>query len=142
MSKLLTYAKQFGITIFLENMPFLDFSLSSPTTIVDIVKEIDDPSFAMCLDTGHANCAGIAPAHFARLLGKRLIALHMHDNFAHDDAHSLIYMGNINWTDFAAALKEVDYNGWLNLEWGAGRFPKEQIYEAESFAFKTLRHFA
>ena len=68
--------------------------------------------------------------------------MHMHDNFAHDDAHGLLHMGNINWTDFAAALKEVDYNGWLNLEWVAGSFPKEQIYEAESFAFKILKHFA
>lgn len=149
LESVLPTAEEYKVRIALENMPGVPFKsdelapvTSQPETIIRYIDMMDSPYLAACLDTGHANCAGIAPAHFARLLGKRLIALHMHDNFAHDDAHSLLHMGNINWTDFAAALKEVDYNGWLNLEWGAGRFPKEQIYEAESFAFKILKHFA
>lgn len=131
MSKLLTYAKQFGITICLENMPFLDFSLSSPTTIVDIVKEIDDPSFAMCLDTGHANlCRNWStPAAAIREYGRYIKVLHVHDNRGALDDHLAPFWGSIDWKDFSRALYDSRFEGVLSLECAPSpKLPKD-IYE-------------
>lgn len=146
---LLPVAEEYKVRIALENMPGVPFKAdelapvtSRPETIIRYVDMMASPYFAACLDTGHANCAGISPADFAKLLGDRLIALHIHDNLAHDDAHGLPYTGNINWSAFAAALKEIGYEGWLNLEWRDGRFPKDYMMDAEIFAYKTLRKFA
>jgi hypothetical protein len=52
-SALLPTAKQYGMTICLENLPFLDFSLAKPQDVLRLVKAIDDPNVKICLDTGH-----------------------------------------------------------------------------------------
>lgn len=55
MRKLLAYAKEYDVTICLENMPYTSFSMASPERVYEFVKEINDSHFKMCLDTGHAN---------------------------------------------------------------------------------------
>ena len=146
---ILPLAEQYKVRIALENMPAVPFKAdelkpvtSQPETIMRYIDMMNSPYFCACLDTGHANCAKIQPAEFARLLGKRLIALHLHDNSGYSDAHTLLYTGNVNWQGLAEALREIGYNGWLNLEWKVGGFPKDYMPEAESFAYKTLFRFA
>lgn len=145
----LPLAEEYKVRIALENMPGVPFMpdeaapvTSQPETLIRYIDMMHSPYFAACLDTGHANCAHISPAEYAEKLGDRIIALHIHDNLAHDDAHGLPYTGNIDWADFARALKKIGYDGWLNLEWRNARFPKEHLKQAEQFAFDTLRHFA
>lgn len=118
MRKLAEYAKLENITVCLENMPFRDFSLSSPEEIAKIADEINDPFFGMCLDTGHANmCADWGtPAQAVRKFKKHIKTLHVHDNGGRDDEHLLPYFGNIDWEDFKNALRETDFNGVLSLE--------------------------
>lgn len=118
MRTLLQAAKQEGLTVCLENMPFHDFSISSPSAIVDLIREIDDPSFAMCLDTGHANvCADwFGPAKSIREYGKYIKVLHVHDNKGKRDEHLPPFYGTVDWKDFSAALREIDFQGVLSLE--------------------------
>ena len=118
MGKLLPIAKKEGITICLENMPFLDFSISSPADIVNFVKEIDDPHFAMCLDTGHANVCKdwYSPARTMREYGKHIKVLHVHDNSGRRDEHLTPLSGTVDWIDFSHSLKETDFQGVLSLE--------------------------
>ena len=118
MRELLETAKHHGVTICLENMPFLDFSLSSPEAIVDIVKEINDPFFAMCLDTGHANVCRSwdSPAESIRKYGEFIKVLHVHDNRGRQDEHLAPLFGSIDWKDFSDALREVGFDGVLSLE--------------------------
>ena len=103
---------------------------------------MNSPFLVACLDTGHANCAGIAAGKFARILGDRLKVLHIHDNMAKSDAHALPFTGTIDWKDFGAALKEIGYSGALSLEWRNGGFPGDYLIDAEKFAFQTLKKFA
>lgn len=147
--KILPTAEEYNVLVALENMPGVPFKpdelnpvTSRPETLIEYIEMMDSPYLGACLDTGHANCAGIPAGAFARMLGKRLKALHLHDNFAKIDAHSLLYTGSINWKDLAAALKEIGYSGSLSLEWRVGGFPKEYMVNAEKFAFETLKKFA
>ena len=118
MSKLLAVAKQEGVTICLENMPFVDFSLSSSAAIIEVVKEINDPSFAMCLDTGHANVcpAWHQPGEAIRDFAQWIKVMHVHDNKGVRDEHLIPFFGTIDWKDFSAALRETAFDGVLSLE--------------------------
>lgn len=122
MHRLLTAAKQEGVTVCLENMPFHDFSLSSPTAIVDFIEEMNDASFAMCLDTGHANVCEQwhSPAQAIRAYGQHIKVLHVHDNKGKRDEHLTPFYGTIGWKDFSAALRDTDFQGVLSLECAPG----------------------
>lgn len=118
MTKLLQTAKREGITVCLENMPMSDFSIASPTAIVEFIKEINDSSFAMCLDTGHTNiCKNWhTPAEAIREYGKFIKVLHVHDNNGKSDAHLAPFCGTIDWKAFSKALHESHFTGVLSLE--------------------------
>ena len=118
MRELLVTAREEGVTVCLENMPFVDFSLSSPAAIAELVHEIDDPFLAMCLDTGHANVHPDwhTPAATVRAFGDIVKALHVHDNQGRRDEHLTPFGGTIDWKDFSAALREVSFDGVLSLE--------------------------
>lgn len=118
MKELAETAKQEGVIICLENMPFPDFSISTPAAIAEIVKEIDHPNFAMCLDTGHTNVCKEwqSPAQAIREYAQYIKVLHVHDNRKRKDEHLMPFFGSIDWKDFYAALCEVGFDGVLSLE--------------------------
>lgn len=124
--ELLPLAKQYGVTIATENMWNWDdetnFALpaacSSPEDFVRHIDVVNDPSFAACLDIGHAEMAGLhttAP-EMIRALGTRLKALHIHDNDLHFDSHAVPFSMSIDFDAVIKALKEVEYAGDLTLE--------------------------
>lgn len=142
MSKLLQAAKQEGITICLENMPFLDFSLSSPTAVIEFVKEMNDPSFAMCLDTGHTNVCKdwFSPAKAIKEYGKFIKVLHVHDNNGWRDEHLSPFCGTINWKDFSKALRESDFDGVLSLECApSAGLPNDILEDMYSIYFRIAK---
>lgn len=117
MKELLNTAKEFGITICLENMPMRKFSLSKPQAILDIVSEINDDNFKICLDTGHVSVfEELSVGDEVRRVGKEIKTLHVHDNKIGKDLHLMPYFGVINWKDLANALNEIGFEGCFSLE--------------------------
>ncbi len=117
MQRLLQYAKAHDVTICFENMPFLHFSLARPADILRFVKTINDDHFKICLDTGHANVFDdLTAGDSVRLLKDEIRAFHIHDNKWNMDMHLTPYYGTVDWADFGAALKEIDYQGVFSLE--------------------------
>lgn len=117
MSKLLEYAKQIDITICLENMPHRLFSMAKPEAVLRLVEEMNDPHFAMCLDTGHvATQENLDLAQQVRMIGKHLKVMHVHDNMGERDQHLWPTKGVICWDSFTEALKEVGFAGVFSLE--------------------------
>ncbi len=72
--------------------------------------------FALCLDTGHLNLVGKRQKPYILELGKRIRALHLHDNGGMQDEHLAPYTGNILWRDVVDGLAEIGYDGSLNFE--------------------------
>lgn len=70
--------------------------------------------------------AGVTARESARMYGARLFALHVNGN-AGDDEHAIPYtLGwceNMDFYDFSAALKEIGYKGYYNLEINPGNLP-------------------
>ncbi|MBQ7793662.1 MAG: sugar phosphate isomerase/epimerase [Clostridia bacterium] len=117
MGELLKTAKEYDITICLENMPMLDFSMSKPSDILKFVRTINDEHFKICLDTGHVSVFNdLVLADEVRRLGNEIRVLHVHDNKISKDLHMMPYFGVIDWKDFAEALKEIKFNGSFSLE--------------------------
>ena len=113
------YAKTLGITVCLENMPFLNLPIASVGSVVDFVRELGYGNLKICLDTGHSAVFGDNLGDAVRLIGKDLLAaLHVHDNDGKRDAHWRPEEGVIDWIGFTAALAEIDYQGVYSLECG------------------------
>lgn len=72
--------------------------------------------FGLCFDTGHQNLIGGNQRTYIQRVGKRLKALHIHDNNGDFDAHLMPYAGNIRWEQFLQGLKDVGYSGDLSFE--------------------------
>ena len=113
--KLLPYAKENGVTICLENMPMPKLTYSTTAKTLEIIHMIDDENFKLCLDTGHEAIFGNV-GDAVRLAGKDLRVFHIHDNSGKRDDHWFPGMGVIDWKDFMAAIKEIQYDGVMSLE--------------------------
>ncbi len=114
--ELLPEAKKRGITVCFENMPFRALPMSSPEATLKFIRQMNDPNFKLCLDTGHAIVLGTEPAEAVRMAGKDLQVLHVHDNCTLRDEHLFPFMGKIDWRAFYRSLEESGFDGVLSLE--------------------------
>lgn len=69
----------------------------------------------VCLDTGHV-ALGRAWRRFAELSDGRLVHVHASDNHGHYDDHLVPGDGTIDWTEIAASLRAIRFDGWVMLE--------------------------
>ncbi|MBE6819876.1 MAG: sugar phosphate isomerase/epimerase [Ruminococcaceae bacterium] len=121
---LLPYAEEYGVKLACENMWYKDKRVgttrgsicSNPYEHARYVDETGSEMFVACIDTGHCALAGREPQDCIRVLGKRLGALHIHDNDYRDDMHTLPGLSEMNWDEIAKALADVDYKGDFTLE--------------------------
>ncbi len=128
--ELVEEAKAHGVIICLENMPFVNFSISTPEEIMRLVREINDDSFKVCLDTGHVNMfKDVTNADAVRLFGKDLCTLHCHDNPGNYDNHYMPYFGTIDWRDFYKALCEIGFDGVFSLECSPPNRLSDEMYD-------------
>lgn len=110
------YAKSFGITICLENMPFVHFPMSRVSEIIDFVDSLGKDNFKVCLDTGHAHICGTELGEAVRMLGSRLATFHIHDNNGTNDQHLMPGLGNADFSGMSKALSEIGFAGVLSSE--------------------------
>ena len=124
-TRLCAVGEKYGVYVCIENMPFPEFPISSATQIMELVRAVNHPYFKVCLDTGHANVVYPNPAEAVKIIGKDYLKiLHVHGNNGKEDSH--LNPGHpsdtTDWASFSAALKEIGFDGVVNLE----TFPKPQ----------------
>jgi sugar phosphate isomerase/epimerase len=116
-----------SVTVCLENLfsgaghrVFREGFGSDPTHVAAFIDELNEKAgktcFGFCLDTGHVNLLRRDFRTFMPILGKRICALHIHDNDQTTDQHLAPYAGNIIWPDFLQGLKAIGYEGDLSFE--------------------------
>ncbi len=111
------YAQGGPITVCLENLSFPGSGMATLAEIGEILSAVNRSNVAVCLDTGHANLAGVDCPQFIRDAAARLAALHINDNDGKSDGHLLPYgCGTIPWDRVLHALRAVHYQGPLNFE--------------------------
>ena len=139
MSELLYYAKTYGITICLENMPMKEFSLAKPTDVLKFVKTINDDNFKICFDTGHAAVFDEPSVGYSvRKLGKEIKTFHIHDTKYGMDLHLFPYSGIIDWKDFVKALKDIDFKGVFSLETIPSAMLNDEIFSDMCISLRKI----
>jgi sugar phosphate isomerase/epimerase len=79
--------------------------------LIELADSYNDPRVGVCWDIGHANRVYASQLRPIRLLGKRIIALHVDDNQGLADDHLLPFLGNIDWKSIMPLWNEIGYKG-------------------------------
>ena len=94
-----------GLELAVENIPG-----QSPEYCRKVADEIDMGHVGCCCDTGHAIIYGTQPQDAIRILGDKLINIHLQDGFGEEDDHLPPGIGIMNWAEIVQALFEVRYD--------------------------------
>ncbi|MBU4211596.1 MAG: sugar phosphate isomerase/epimerase [Verrucomicrobia bacterium] len=118
LERIAEYAKGGETLICLENYSSRsDVGVETAADMIGIIRAVNSEQVKICLDTGHANVAGVDPAAFIREAGPLLKALHIADNLGQHDNHMLPYgAGTVPWPDVLKALRAIGYDGLFNFE--------------------------
>ena len=144
-AELSDYAKDYDVTVCLENMPFQNFPISTAEHCVKMVDKLGKDNLKICLDTGHAAIfEGSNVAKAVKTIGHRLEALHIHDNMGKEDQHLIPGDGIINWDAFSEALKEIGFDKVVSLETSPkhSEHPKEKWEKRELMLVKIAENIA
>ena len=127
---LIPVLRETNVTVCLENLfsggpnfrgsEWVDGHCANPYEAIKLIDALNAEAgkecFGLCLDTGHLNLLHGDPRTYIPLLGKRIKALHIHDNNGVNDLHIAPYNGNIIWKQYYTALRQIGYEGDLNFE--------------------------
>ena len=133
--RLFAYAKEQGIRLAIENQRKLG--------ILSLFMDYYPDAF-FCYDTGHQACFGQG-LPFMEAFGKRLIAVHIHDNNTVEDEHRLPFDADIDFSPLVIDIADSPYQGAVMLEVVATHShyydatSVEEYYERASRAATRLR---
>ena len=114
-----------NVTVCLENLFVSKGGLTAghcanPYEAAKLIDELNAAAgkecFGFCVDTGHLNLLAIDFRSYMPILGKRIKALHIHDNDGATDLHKAPYTGTIDWKQFYEQLAKIGYEGDLAFE--------------------------
>lgn len=157
-SRILPFAKQYDVIIATET-----FGDATGKGCIDFFGDItqfikgyelvikENPEYAdwfkVCMDTGHSNKSTRFPGNppvgdVIRMLGDRIVVLHLNDNDTLSDQHKIPMTCTIDWADTFSALREIGYDGIYNMElaFGANHFGEDFAEEEAAFAVKVMRN--
>ena len=152
-SALIPVAKEYGVTICLENM-FSGYNgsiyancCSDIATACRYVDELNriagEKIFGFCVDTGHLLLCKLDVKDAIIQLDDRIECLHVHDNNGLEDQHIAPYTGVMDWNHFMEGLKAIGYDKPMCFEtfniWN--KFPKKICPELMRTICKTGRYF-
>ena len=152
--ELLPFAKEHNVKIATENMwnwsKFTNHSkfaaCATPESFNAHLDAVNDDYFVACLDIGHAEMKGIKTnaVEMIKVLGKRLAALHIHDNDKWHDDHQIPFSMKIDFVPIVKALKEIGYDGYFTLE--ASRylknFSEDKLFEGVESLYNSAKRLA
>ena len=125
---------------------YSDTHTSRAEDILPIIEAAGSELVGACIDTGHANIFGLDIAQMARVYGKKLFALHVNGN-AGKDEHVIPYTMSgwcekMDYYAFSAALKEIGFTGYYNLEIACGDLPEGVAQPFLNYAAAVARALA
>ena len=104
--RLFAYAKKQSIQLAIENQRRLG--------ILSLFMDYY-PDAKFCFDTGHQFCFGKG-LPFMELFGKKLVAVHIHDNNTEEDEHRLPYDADIDFSPLMMDIADSPYQSAVMLE--------------------------
>ncbi len=119
--RLADYADGQGVTLLTENynkMVFDDtFWIDSAKDLGELIDLVDHPRLQAVFDVGHANLQPMSIRDEINILGKRLRAIHVHDNNGRFDTHRAPFMGgSTSYDALIKGLLDIGYEGYFTFE--------------------------
>lgn len=106
------HAKQAGVMLVTEYLNrFECYFLNCAEDCARFTREINHPNLKMMYDTFHANIEEKSISGALQACKDQLVHVHISEN-----DRSTPGEGGVNWDESFAAIKEVDYDGWLVIE--------------------------
>jgi D-psicose/D-tagatose/L-ribulose 3-epimerase len=106
------YAEERGVTIVLEYLNRFEMYLTNTAAdLAALVREVDHPHVRMMYDTFHAHIEEKDPRAALQDCKDVLVHVHLSEN-----DRSTPGAGQVEWEETFAALKEIDYDGWVVIE--------------------------
>ena len=123
----LELAAKYDVTIAIENLfdendlqkrVRVSRYLADPEDLIDLVDSLHASydNVGIVWDFGHANLMNWNQPECLEMIGKRLIATHVQDNYGVVDDHLLPYLGNVEWEPIMKTLKKIGYEGAFAYE--------------------------
>ena len=110
------HIKDKDVTVCLENL-LKEGLVRNADDLLNLIDHIGSDRFGICLDTGHLNLTDKNQTEFIHKANKKLKALHIADNQGETDQHWMPFAhGTVDFKAVIKALRDVDYNGYFNLE--------------------------
>ena len=113
--ELAEHAQGTGVVVCVENMPPGVHPGSHMADLAALLAELNRPTLALALDTGHANLTtgAVRETHAA---GRLLATTHVHDNDKDRDSHLWPGKGSIDWKEAMELLRSAPHTPPLLLE--------------------------
>ena len=112
-------ARPLGVKLAVENVGYHGASIFTQDEYCTFLDSFDD-NCGYLIDTGHARLNNWDIPAMIRRVGRRLNSVHLHDNSGRGDEHLPIGEGTIDWEPVYEALKEVQADCLLILEYTPG----------------------
>jgi len=111
----LRVARREGVEIAIENVPEpFPFLMKSVEDFRRFYDELDD-DIGLVLDVAHANLNSQIQ-DFIKQFSKKIVHMHVSDNYGANDLHLGIGYGNIDWASVAKMVKEAEYDNLIIIE--------------------------
>jgi len=128
---ILEQAQEHGAKLLFENMAvFPDFPerryfSSKPEEFAEFIDSFHSTGVGVCWDVGHAHML-LNEDEFGHMkqLGTRIQLIELSNNWIRYDSHLLPSKGDVDWSAFAAAAKEMNYTGSLILDAKPAKVPE------------------
>lgn len=101
--------------------------VSSSDGVMALVREAGESNGGVLLDVAHANATKEPLELVIAKLEDRLMYVHLADNDGTSSAHLPVGQGNINFRSILRRLKEIGYEGYVNVDFGG--VPPTAIWE-------------
>jgi D-psicose/D-tagatose/L-ribulose 3-epimerase len=103
---------EYDVTIAIEPLNrYETYFLNTAVDTVSLCREIDHPKVGMLFDTYHANIEEKHVGDAIRQSGSDLLHVHTCEN-----DRGIPGSGHVDWTSVFAALRKLQYDGWLTIE--------------------------
>lgn len=131
------YVKDTELVICIENLNVFPITAG---VILNMLTELDENHFAICLDTGHLHMNNGDLIEFIRKAGHRIKALHIADNEGKTDQHMMpCGKGSIDFVSVFKEIKKFNYGELYNLEIpGENRAPREVLMAKLEYISKMM----
>ena len=112
LAKAAEHAKEQNVTLVVEYLNrFECYFLNCAEDTARFCREVNHPNLKMMYDTFHANIEEKSASGAIKTCADQLVHIHISEN-----DRSTPGEGGVNWDDNFAAIKEINYDGWLMIE--------------------------